>query len=173
MGRIIIYTTTGCPYSLKVKNIFEKKAVQFTEINLTEFPTVVDELADWSKGKRSIPQIFFEDEFIGVRIKFMHDFYIDYFVNLFLLTDVVPFCQGLDELQTLQSNGKLDDLIKKLQEAPNGHNRALPKSRRKTLAPWKNLKLDPVLEDVKSTLVYFCLNSLTLLLGLQKASGQD
>jgi glutaredoxin 3 len=92
MGRIIIYTTTGCPYSLKVKNIFEKKTVQFTEINLTEFPTVVDELADWSKGKRSIPQIFFEDEFIGVRIKFMHDFYIDYFVNLFLLTDVVPFC---------------------------------------------------------------------------------
>jgi glutaredoxin 3 len=66
MGRIIIYTTSGCPFSLRVKLLLEKKKVPFIEINLTDFPFHYDEMISLTKGKRSVPQIFFESEYIGV-----------------------------------------------------------------------------------------------------------
>jgi len=120
MGRIIVYTTSGCPYSLRVKLLLEKKKVPFIEINLTDFPQHYDDMILITKGKRSVPQIFFESEYIG----------------------------GLDEFLQLQNSGNLDAMIEKtLRTEMSDLHQNIPKPIKKRPSNWTKLKLDPVLED--------------------------
>lgn len=63
-GRIIIYTSTGCPRCLDAKNKLNFYKLPYHEINLSHFPYQSSELYMKTK-QRYLPQIFFNDVFIG------------------------------------------------------------------------------------------------------------
>ena len=64
MAKVVVYTTTLCPYCIRAKNLLRQKGVPFTEIDLEQKP---EELAGLKNktGMRTVPQIFIDDELIG------------------------------------------------------------------------------------------------------------
>ncbi len=68
MGRILVYTTSGCSHCVRAKRIFETKGTPFTETNLAFEPHKKDEMVTATGGKKTVPQIFFNHEYIGVRL---------------------------------------------------------------------------------------------------------
>jgi len=79
---IEIYTKDYCPYCDRAIDLFNKKNVSFTEINLSEHPELKDRMIDRSHRK-TVPQIFIDHQHIG----------------------------GCDDLYELESAGKLDLLL--------------------------------------------------------------
>ncbi len=67
MGRVLIYTTRGCPFSIAVKQLLDKKGAQYVEINLSDFPQRRNELEKLSGGLKTVPRVFFNTRHIGVR----------------------------------------------------------------------------------------------------------
>lgn len=67
MGRIFLYTTTGCPYSTRVRKIFSNRGIDVCEINIAQYPLALDDLARLSHGDTTVPQVFFNAKRIGVR----------------------------------------------------------------------------------------------------------
>mmetsp|Transcript_2512 Transcript_2512/g.8926 ORF Transcript_2512/g.8926 Transcript_2512/m.8926 type:complete len:872 (+) Transcript_2512:51-2666(+) len=65
MGRILIYITTGCTHCVRAKKIFDNKGVPYELVNLVAEPHRRDEMITASGGKKTVPQIFFNDEHIG------------------------------------------------------------------------------------------------------------
>lgn len=65
MGRILIYITTGCTHCVRAKKIFDNKNVPYELVNLVVEPHRRDEMITASGGKKTVPQIFFNDEHIG------------------------------------------------------------------------------------------------------------
>ena len=82
MSKVVIYTTTFCPYCRVAKRLLEDKGVEYEEINLTEDPEgkrkVMDEL-----GWRTVPIILINGQLIG----------------------------GYDEMSALEREGKLDEML--------------------------------------------------------------
>ncbi|MCB1053556.1 MAG: glutaredoxin 3 [Acidobacteria bacterium] len=61
---ITIYTTPICPYCIRAKNLLKKKGLEYREINVA-FDA---EMRNWlvqKTGQRTVPQIFFDQEYIG------------------------------------------------------------------------------------------------------------
>jgi glutaredoxin 3 len=83
MAKIIIYSTNHCPYCSNAKRLFELKKANYTEINIENDPEKQDEMIRLT-GRRSVPQIFINDQHIG----------------------------GCDDLYALNTEGKLDELLK-------------------------------------------------------------
>jgi glutaredoxin 3 len=83
MTNIIIYTTTHCPYCVKAKNLLNKKQIEFKEIDITD-DQARQEMITKSGGKKTVPQIFINNQNIG----------------------------GYDDLYELEKQDKLDDLLK-------------------------------------------------------------
>lgn len=83
MAEIVIYSTNTCPFCVRAKMLFNKKKVAFTEINLTENPERREEMIQKSQGKRTVPQIFINNQHIG----------------------------GCDDLYELELDGELDGLL--------------------------------------------------------------
>jgi glutaredoxin 3 len=54
---VTIYTKTGCPYCKAAKEDFEKRGIQFREVNVTENPGEIDKVLKLSGGKRLVPVI--------------------------------------------------------------------------------------------------------------------
>jgi glutaredoxin 3 len=67
VGRIFIYTVAGTPACLHAKCFLTQKAVPFVEVNLQKYAKRLTEMDKLTKGKRTVPQIFFNDKHIGVR----------------------------------------------------------------------------------------------------------
>ncbi|KAF2075128.1 hypothetical protein CYY_003563 [Polysphondylium violaceum] len=65
MGKIFIYTAAGCPQSKKLKNLFHQKQIQFIEVNVTVYPARRSEMSNRSGGIKTIPQVYFNDKYIG------------------------------------------------------------------------------------------------------------
>lgn len=83
MAQVTIYSTTVCPYCVRAKQLLERKGVEYKEINLSkEAPEVRIELMQRT-NRRTVPQIFIDDQFIG----------------------------GFDQLYALEREGKLDQLL--------------------------------------------------------------
>ncbi|MCX8071846.1 MAG: glutaredoxin 3 [Candidatus Binatia bacterium] len=64
MRRVVIYTTTYCPYCVAAKRLLEERSIAYEEIDVTGN----DELRLWlveRTGRRTVPQIFIDDEPIG------------------------------------------------------------------------------------------------------------
>lgn len=68
MGRIYVYTTTGCPYSTRVRKIFTNRGIDVCEINIAHYPLALDDLARLAHGDTTVPQVFFNAKRIGVRV---------------------------------------------------------------------------------------------------------
>ena len=84
MKKITVYTGPVCNYCDAAKRLLKRNNALFTEINIAEVDGALDEMLNKSSGKRTIPQIFFDDQHIG----------------------------GYDEIRALEKDNKLQDLLK-------------------------------------------------------------
>jgi glutaredoxin 3 len=84
MPHIIIYTTPICPYCVQAKKLFAKKGVSYQEVDVSQDAQLREEMMHKSGGRRSVPQIFINDQHIG----------------------------GCDDLYALEQKGALDPLLR-------------------------------------------------------------
>ena len=84
MKNVTIYTGPYCNYCDAAKRLLTRNNVQYKEINVAEVDGAKDEMIKKANGKKTIPQIFFNDEHIG----------------------------GYDEVRALEKEKKLQDLLK-------------------------------------------------------------
>ena len=84
MKKITIYTGPMCNYCEAAKRLLSRNNVSYKEINIATVDGAIDEMIKKANGKRTIPQIFFDDQHIG----------------------------GYDEVRTLEKETKLLDLLK-------------------------------------------------------------
>jgi glutaredoxin 3 len=82
MPAIVMYTTSWCPYCERARKLFATKNVAISEIDVESAPEKRAEMRNRS-GRTSVPQIFIGDHHVG----------------------------GSDDLLSLESAGKLDDLL--------------------------------------------------------------
>jgi glutaredoxin 3 len=64
MPRVLIYTTTYCPYCHGAKALLRSKNIAFEEIDVTGDPERREEMERLS-GRRTVPQIFIDGKAIG------------------------------------------------------------------------------------------------------------
>ena len=84
MKNVSIYTGPYCNYCDAAKRLLTRNNVPYKEINVAEVDGAKDEMIKKANGKKTIPQIFFNDEHIG----------------------------GYDEVRALEKENKLKDLLK-------------------------------------------------------------
>ena len=84
MKKITIYTGPVCNYCDAAKRLLKINNASFSEINIAEVDGALDEMLKKANGKRTIPQIFFDDIHIG----------------------------GYEEIRALEKDNKLQDLLK-------------------------------------------------------------
>tara|TARA_S200000501_G_scaffold107422_1_gene100806 strand:- start:252 stop:506 length:255 start_codon:yes stop_codon:yes gene_type:complete len=65
MKKIFIYTGPVCNYCDAAKRLFKRNNLEFSEVDISTGPEILDQMISKSNGKRTIPQIFFDDEHIG------------------------------------------------------------------------------------------------------------
>ena len=85
--RVVIYTTSYCPYCFRAKALLASKNVEFEEVDVTRDPERRAEMEQRST-RRTVPQIFINDQFIG----------------------------GYDDTRRLDASGELDRLLAKSDE---------------------------------------------------------
>jgi len=81
MPKVVVYTTPYCPYCLRAKLLLKNKSVAFEEVDVSD-DDKREELVERTSW-RTVPQIFIGEEFVG----------------------------GYDELQSLEDEGKLDEML--------------------------------------------------------------
>ena len=84
MKNITIYTGPFCNYCDAAKRLLTRNNAQFKEINIATVNGAKEEMILKTNGKKTIPQIFFDDKHIG----------------------------GYDEVRALEKENKLQDLLK-------------------------------------------------------------
>ena len=84
MKKITMYTGPFCNYCHAAKRLLVRIKVIYNEIDISKVDGAMDEMIKKSNGKRTIPQIFFDEEHIG----------------------------GYDEVRALEKENKLQDLLK-------------------------------------------------------------
>jgi glutaredoxin 3 len=82
MAKVVIYTTSYCPYCFGAKALLRSKNVEFEEIDVTDDPAQRAEMEHLS-SRRTVPQIFINAHPIG----------------------------GYDEARRLDAIGELDRLL--------------------------------------------------------------
>jgi glutaredoxin 3 len=82
-AKIEIYTWSNCPFCVRAKELFKRKGVAFTEIDLDGKDDELNALRTRT-GYRTIPQIFINDQMMG----------------------------GFNDIADLDSKGELDKLLK-------------------------------------------------------------
>jgi glutaredoxin 3 len=60
-----IYIWTTCPFCIKAKRLLDSKGVQYTEYNLDGDEAGRSKMADRTGGRKSVPQIFIDGNYIG------------------------------------------------------------------------------------------------------------
>ena len=82
--KIIMYTGPLCNFCDAAKRLFSRNNIEYQEIDISSKAGLMDEMIKKSNGRRTIPQIFFDDHHVG----------------------------GYQELRALEKEQKLEDLIK-------------------------------------------------------------
>jgi glutaredoxin 3 len=80
--KVIMYTTSWCPYCARAKELLERKGVGLEEIDVDARPEARREMMARS-GRRTVPQIFIGEKHVG----------------------------GCDDLYDLDARGGLDKLL--------------------------------------------------------------
>ena len=65
MKKITIYTGPVCNYCDAAKRLLKRNNLEFNEIDISSGPEILNEMINKTNGKRTIPQIFFDNEHIG------------------------------------------------------------------------------------------------------------
>jgi len=84
MKNITIYTGPLCGFCDAAKKLLARNKAEYKEINVATVDGAMDEMITKANGKRTIPQIFFDDQHIG----------------------------GYDDVRALEKDNKLQDLLK-------------------------------------------------------------
>ena len=82
-ANIEIYTWSSCPFCIRAKALLKKKGVEFTEYCIDGDEAARAKMAQRANGRRSVPQIFINEQHIG----------------------------GCDDIHALDAQGKLDPLL--------------------------------------------------------------
>ncbi|MBD3883760.1 glutaredoxin 3 [Phormidium tenue FACHB-886] len=82
-ANVEIYTWSSCPFCIRAKSLLKRKGVEFTEYCIDGDEAARAKMAQRANGRRSLPQIFINDQHIG----------------------------GCDDLYALDSRGRLDPLL--------------------------------------------------------------
>ena len=83
MKKVVIYTGDRCVHCNWAIDLLKRKNIQFTEYNIAKDEVKREEMFKKSNGAKTIPQIFIGEHHVG----------------------------GNDELQALESEGKLNSLL--------------------------------------------------------------
>ena len=83
MKKVEIYTWQYCPFCIRAKSLLNKKNIDFIEYKIDGDESAREKMSERANGKRSLPQIFIDDNSIG----------------------------GCDDLYSLEEENKLDALI--------------------------------------------------------------
>jgi len=83
MKKVVIYTGDLCVHCNWAIDLLKRKNIQFTEYNIAKDEAKREEMFKKSNGAKTIPQIFIGEHHVG----------------------------GNDELQALESEGKLNSLV--------------------------------------------------------------
>ena len=65
MKKITIYTGPVCNYCDAAKKLLKRNSLEFNEIDVSSGPEILNEMINKTNGKRTIPQIFFDNKHIG------------------------------------------------------------------------------------------------------------
>ncbi len=84
MKKVEIYTWQYCPFCIRAKSLLNKKNIDFIEYKIDGDELAREKMSERANGKRSLPQIFIDNNSIG----------------------------GCDDLYSLEEENKLDSLIK-------------------------------------------------------------
>ena len=84
MKTVTIYTGPMCNYCDAAKRLLKRNNATYREIDIGKVDGAMDEMIKKANGKRTIPQIFFDDQHIG----------------------------GYDEVRALEKDNKLQELLK-------------------------------------------------------------
>ena len=82
MKSVTIYTGPLCNYCDAAKRLLTRNNVEYKEISIATVDGAMDEMIAKANGKRTIPQIFFDEQHIG----------------------------GYDDVRALEKDNKLQDL---------------------------------------------------------------
>ena len=82
MPKVVIYTTTSCPYCTRAKAFLRSKNVDFKEIDVSRDERLQEEIIRLS-GRRTVPQIFINGKSVG----------------------------GFDDIKQMDATGDLDRLL--------------------------------------------------------------
>ena len=83
MKKVTIYTGPLCNYCDAAKKLLTRNNANYIEINIAVVEGSMEEMIKKANGKKTIPQIFFDDQHIG----------------------------GYDEVRALEKENKLQDLL--------------------------------------------------------------
>ena len=65
MKSVTIYTGPLCNYCEAAKRLLTRNKVEYKEIDISKVDGAMDEMIKKANGKRTIPQIFFEEYHVG------------------------------------------------------------------------------------------------------------
>ena len=65
MPKVEIYTNRGCPSCVNAKQYLDRKGVQYEEKKLGKSKSTDIEFKLRSRGAKTVPQIFIDDDLIG------------------------------------------------------------------------------------------------------------
>jgi glutaredoxin 3 len=65
MPKIEVYSTAVCPYCVAAKNLLKSKGLQWEEVRVDANPAQRDLMLQRSGGRRTVPQIFINDQHVG------------------------------------------------------------------------------------------------------------
>jgi len=65
MPKIEVYSTAVCPYCVAAKNLLKAKGLNWEEVRVDTDPTQRETMLTRSGGRRTVPQIFVNDQLVG------------------------------------------------------------------------------------------------------------
>jgi glutaredoxin 3 len=65
MSKIEVYSTAVCPYCVAAKNLLKSKGLEWSEVRIDTDPVQRDTMLERSGGRRTVPQIFVNDQHVG------------------------------------------------------------------------------------------------------------
>ena len=84
-AKVELYTWKTCPFCVRAKSLLDSKGIDYTDNDITGDDEARDKMATKSNGRRTVPQIFINDEWVG----------------------------GCDDLYLMDADGKLDKMLAK------------------------------------------------------------
>jgi glutaredoxin 3 len=65
VSKIEIYSSAVCPYCVSAKNLLKSKGLEWSEVRIDIDPGQRDLMLARSGGRRTVPQIFINDQHVG------------------------------------------------------------------------------------------------------------